>query len=108
MEKYLKKKKTMNECLRDKCSNDEEYKQLFNAEQLVKAGNIQLPSIIFTPKRSKEIYSLNEQQLKDLHTQITDKIKLINKDNNNSNFKAPNPFDTELQLVEIDLNEKQQ
>ena len=33
MEKYLKKKKTMNECLRDKCSNDEEYKQLFNAEQ---------------------------------------------------------------------------
>ena len=108
MEKYLKKKKTMNECLRDKCSNDEEYKQLFNAEQLVKAGNIQLPSIIFTPKRSKEIYSLNEQQLIDLHTQITDKIKLIYKDNNSSIFKAPNPFDTELQLVEIDLNEKQQ
>ena len=41
MEKYLKKKRTMNECTRDLCSNDDEYKQLFNAEQLVKAGNIQ-------------------------------------------------------------------
>jgi hypothetical protein len=36
MEKYLKKKRTMNECTRDLCSNDDEYKQLFNAEQLVK------------------------------------------------------------------------
>ena len=70
MEKYLKKKRTMNECTRDLCSNDDEYKQLFNAEQLVKAGNISLPTIVFTPKRSKEIYSLEEEKLTELFNQI--------------------------------------
>ena len=48
MEKYLKKKRTMNECTRDLFSNDDEYKQLFNAEQFVNAaGNIPLPNIVF-------------------------------------------------------------
>ncbi len=47
MEKYLKKKKTMNEYSKDSCDNDEDYNQLFKAELVVKAVNIQLPSIPF-------------------------------------------------------------
>ena len=108
MEKYLKKKRTMNECTRDLCSNDDEYKQLFNAEQLVKAGNISLPTIVFTPKRSKEIYSLEENKLTELFNQISEKINVLKLNPNQSNLKAPNPFDTDLQLVEIDLDEKRQ
>ena len=108
MEKYLKKKKTMNECTRDMCTNDYEYKQVFNAEQLVKAGNIPLPTIVFTPKRSKEIYSLNDNQISELYTQISDKISSLKMNPNHLQFKAPNPFDTDLQLVEIDLSEHQQ
>ena len=108
MERYLKKKRTMNECTRDLCSNDDEYKQLFNAEQLVKAGNIPLPTIVFTPKRSKEIYSLEENKLTELFNQISEKINVLKMNPSQSNLKVPNPFDTDLQLVEIDLDEKRQ
>ena len=96
MEKYLKKKKTMNECSRDMCTDDYEYKQIFNAEQLVKAGNIPLPTIVFTPKRSKEIYSLNDNQMSELYTQISDKISSLKINPNHLQFIAPNPFDTSI------------
>ncbi len=45
--------------------------------------------------------------MSEVYTQISDKTSSLKINQNHFQFKVPNPFDTDLQLVEIDLNEKQ-
>ena len=74
MEKYLRNKRTMNECLKECCETDKEYHELIKSEKSITAYNLVLPKIIYTPKRSKEVTSLSKIELNEICGKINDKL----------------------------------
>ena len=106
MEKYLKKKRTMNECLRDSCESEKEFHSLLKAEKLEKANNFALSQIIYTPKRSKEVTSLNETCLLLMCLNIKEKQKNIKTFQNNLISDSVYNNEEYLKVVEFDVEEK--
>lgn len=66
MEKYLKKKRTMNESEKDYFSSEEKHIKFIKEIRDVHATNLILPKIIYTPKRSKEVTGLCQFRLNEL------------------------------------------
>lgn len=105
MKKFLKNKRLMNECLRENCETDKEYNEILKAEKLVKAFNLILPKIIFTPKRSKEITTLSIKELNEMCDKIKDNISKNYSSNQITQNAENNEKLSELRMVDIDIDE---
>ena len=108
MEKFLKKKKTMQEYLRDNCSNEQEYIKVFKAESIVKASNLSLPTFVYTPKRSSEVTKLNDLEVAVLCKNINEKFNQLSPTHSDFLPKeyVGNPDDQCVLELDIDENRK--